>query len=168
MGVEPVFDITVEAPEHTYWTGGLLVSNCGEQMLPGYDNCCRGALNLTKFVSHDNEFDFVRFEESVGLAVRFLDNVVEVNHHVLPETKDVASRSRRVGLGVFGFGDMLAMRGIRYDSDEGLLEAASIATSLRNSSYSASSILASERGCFPAFESERFLASGFCQTLPAN
>ena len=93
---------------------------CGEQPLLPYESCTLGSINLSKFVDENGVFDYTEFGEVVTQAVGFLNSVVLKNDFPLPELKEMALKTRKVGLGVMGFADALIMMGIRYDSDEAL------------------------------------------------
>ncbi len=143
---------------------------CGEQPLPDYGCCCLGSLNLAACVrapfTADAHFDFQQFEAVVAIAVRMLDNVLTATRWPLPEQQAEAEAKRRLGLGFTGLGDALIMLGLRYDTEEGRVMAARMACSLRDAAYAASVELAQERGAFPLFDGERYVASGFAQRLP--
>ena len=112
-------------------------------------------------------FDFDAFEKSVALQVRALDNVLDVTFWPLPQQRDEAHAKRRIGVGFTGMGNTLAMLCLRYDMQEGRAMAARIAQSMRDAAYLASVELAREKGAFPKFEAEPYLAAGtFASRLP--
>lgn len=169
-GVEPVFDVTV-ADVHAFDANGLYVHNCAEQPLPPYGCCDLGSINLTLFVrdpfTEKARFDFAAFEEVVGVAIRMLDNVLDVTHWPLPEQHREAMSKRRVGLGFTGLGDALIMLRLKYDSEEARQMAANIAERMRDAAYLASVELAKERGAFPLFNPDLYLTGGnFASRLP--
>ena len=143
---------------------------CAEQPLPDYGCCDLGSINLTMFVMQPftakATFDFNRFAEVIKLAIRMLDNVLDITAWPLPQQANEAHSKRRIGLGFLGLGDALVMMRMRYDSDEGRAFAARIAGTLRDESYLASTDLAVEKGAFPALDTERYLAGAFVQRLP--
>jgi len=143
---------------------------CAEEPLPPYGCCCLGSINLTKFVKHPfsekASFDYKAFSEVARIAVRMLDNVLDVTYWPLPQQKKEAHSKRRIGLGFLGLGDTLAMLGIRYDSEEGRKVAAKIAETMRNAAYEASVELAKEKGVFPLFDPDAYMKSKFIQRLP--
>ncbi len=143
---------------------------CAEQPLPSYGCCDLGSIDLTRFVRQpfgaDSRFDFEGFAEVVRLAVRMLDNVLDVTYWPLPEQQAEAHAKRRIGLGFLGLGSALVMLGIRYDSEPGRELAAHIAQAMRDTAYLASAGLAREKGAFPLFKAKEYLASGFAQRLP--
>ena len=143
---------------------------CSEQVLPAYGCCCLGSINLTRFVTDPftdtAAFSFDAFEEHAGIATRMLDNVLDATTWPLKQQHDEAMAKRRIGLGFLGLGSTLMMLGIRYDSDEARELAALITQRMRDSAYRASIELAKERGPFPKFDPEAYLASQFVQSLP--
>ena len=147
---------------------------CGEQPLPSYGCCDLGPVILTRFVRHpfglDGKatFDFDSFEKSVALQVRALDNVLDVTFWPLPQQRDEAHAKRRIGVGFTGMGNTLAMLCLRYDAPEGRAMASRIAERMRDAAYSASVALAREKGAFPKFDADGYLAPGtFASRLPA-
>jgi len=171
-GSEDVFDVTV-ADVHAFDANGLYVHNCGEQPLPSYGCCDLGPVILPRFVQNpfgfDGQpgFDFAAFEKSVALQVRALDNVLEVTFWPLPQQREESAAKRRIGVGFTGMGNVLAMLRLRYDSAEGREMATRIATSMRDAAYTASVALAQEKGVFPKFDAEGYLAEGtFASRLP--
>ncbi len=144
---------------------------CAEQPLPPYGCCCLGSIDLTKFVSNaftdTARFEFDRFGKNIEVAVRMLDNVLEVTAWPLEQQHKEAMAKRRVGLGFTGLGDSLIMLRLKYDTDEARQMAARIAESLRDHAYRASVELAKERGAFPLFNADLYLAGGnFASRLP--
>jgi ribonucleoside-diphosphate reductase alpha chain len=148
---------------------------CGEQPLPSYGCCDLGPIILTRFVRHPfgfdglPAFDFKAFEASVALQVRALDNVLDVTFWPLPQQREESAAKRRIGVGFTGMGNVLAMLCLRYDAAEGRDMAARIATSMRDAAYAASVELAKEKGTFPKFDADGYLAPGtFASRLPAE
>ena len=169
-GIEDVYDVTV-AEVHAFDANGLYVHNCAEQPLPPYGCCCLGSINLTRMVknpfSNHAGFDYEPFKQLVKVAVRMLDNVLEVTAWPLPEQQQEARNKRRVGLGFTGLGDALMMLGLRYDTDAARAFAADLTRIMRDEAYAASVELAKERGAFPLLDAEQYLAAPrFAQRLP--
>lgn len=143
---------------------------CGEQPLPDYGCCCLGSLNLAAYVSQpfseNASFDFATLRKATKIAVRMLDNVLTATRWPLPEQLREAEAKRRLGLGFTGLGDALIMMGVRYNTAEGRALAADMAREMRDAAYEASVELARERGAFPLFDADEYLASGFAARLP--
>ena len=147
---------------------------CGEQPLPSYGCCDLGPIILTRFIRHPfgfdgvPAFDFEAFEKSVAIQVRALDNVLDVTFWPLQQQRDESAAKRRIGVGFTGMGNTLAMLCLRYDKPEGREMATRIATSMRDAAYTASVALAQEKGAFPKFDADGYLAPGtFASRLPA-
>ncbi|MFH1970903.1 MAG: vitamin B12-dependent ribonucleotide reductase [Patescibacteria group bacterium] len=125
---------------------------CGEQPLYPFDSCNLGSIFLTFFVKEENdkkEVDWEKLKKVTKLAVRFLDNVIEVNPYSLPQIRKTTLAIRRIGLGVGGWADLLIKLGIAYDSDEALLLAEKVMKTIQDSAVEESQDLAKERGAFP-------------------
>jgi len=125
---------------------------CGEQPLLPWEPCNLGSLNLSNFVTGKvtkGEFDFDALEEAIGISIRFLDNVIDVNNYPLPEIESMAKSNRRIGLGVMGWAECLVKMGIPYDSPEGLEYAEKVMGFINEKALEASESIARERGVFP-------------------
>jgi ribonucleoside-diphosphate reductase alpha chain len=127
---------------------------CGEQWLGPYENCCLGSLNLAQHMGLGNTVDWEKLRTSTALATRFLDDVVDVNGYVpaVPQLKEAAMRSRRIGLGIMGLADLLYHVGLRYGSEEAQEFASQVMEFIRFHSMLTSTELSKERGPFPAIE----------------
>jgi ribonucleoside-diphosphate reductase alpha chain len=143
---------------------------CGEQPLPPFGACNLGSLNLTAFVvdafKSTARVDDASLRETTRLAVRFLDNVIDISRFPLARQQEQVLRTRRIGLGITGLADALAMLGLRYDDERGRAIAASVMRSIRDAAYETSIGLARERGVFPAFDADQYAARPFIQSLP--
>ena len=143
---------------------------CAEQPLPDGGCCNLGAVNLERFVDNNGNFMIDQFKETVGIAARFLDNVVDYNmdRHALEDQKKNAENDRRVGLGILGLGDMMVRMGIKYDSEDALQTIDQIMQIFRDTAYETSAELAEEKGQFPNFDWNGFSKSKFIKDLPKS
>lgn len=145
---------------------------CGEQPLPAYGCCCLGSIDLTRYVLDPFEptarFDKEAFAKQVQVAVRMLDNVLDITFWPLERQAEEARNKRRIGLGFTGLGDALVMLGLRYDTQPARDAARAMAEAMRDAAYAASADLAVERGAFPLFNPDLYLSRGtFASRLPA-
>lgn len=153
-GEYDVYDLTVDDPDHTYVTDGLLVSNCGEFYNIPYNSCNLGSLNLTKYVGPNKNVLWDLLKEHIYIAVEYLDCIIDANKYPLDKIDVTTKATRPVGLGVFGFADMLIMMGIRYDSEEALSMASELSEFISYHSLYASVSLSEKRGPYPEFRAE--------------
>lgn len=145
---------------------------CGEVPLPPYGACNLGSLNLTAFIHAPFRtgaaVDFHGLQRAAALAVRFLDNIVTLSRYPLPRQAAQALATRRIGLGISGLADALAMLGVEYDSAGGRTLAALIMRTVCEAGYRASLGLAREKGPFPACQAQHHAGSRFIERLPAD
>lgn len=142
---------------------------CGEQPLPPYGACLLGSINLARLVkdafTEDAHLDETALNDLVATAVRMMDNVVDASRFPLEEQRQEAQNKRRIGLGVTGLADALLMVGERYGSDEAAALTSRWLKAIARASYLASAALAKEKGAFPLFDADAFLASGAMQVM---
>ncbi|MBU2983118.1 adenosylcobalamin-dependent ribonucleoside-diphosphate reductase [Lentibacter algarum] len=142
---------------------------CGEQPLPPYGACLLGSVNLARLIKDPFEdaatLDVAELEALVATAVRMMDNTVDASQFPLEAQAQEAAAKRRIGLGVTGLADALLMVGLRYGSDEAARQTEHWLHAIARAAYRASAHLAREKGAFPLFEADAFLASGSLQAM---
>ncbi|MEC7872649.1 MAG: adenosylcobalamin-dependent ribonucleoside-diphosphate reductase [Candidatus Neomarinimicrobiota bacterium] len=143
---------------------------CAEQPLPDGGCCNLGSVNLERYVDEKGNFMIEEFKDTVVIATRFLDNVIDYNldRHALDTQKENAQNDRRVGLGILGLGDMLVRMGIKYDSEDALQTIDQVMKIFCDTAYETSSDLAKEKGSFPYFKWNGYRKSKFVKNLPKN
>lgn len=143
---------------------GILTGQCGEQPLPPYGACLLGSINLARLVNapftHQADLDMDQLDKLVATAVRMMDNVVDVSLFPIPQQAEEAKAKRRIGLGVTGLADALAMCRLKYSSPEAVKQTEEWMEAITLAAYSASIELAKEKGAFPLFNADGFLRKG--------
>ncbi len=142
---------------------------CGEQPLPPYGACLLGSLNLTRFVidpfTDKARLDMARLKDVAAVAIRFLDNVVDVSNYPLPQQRAEAFAKRRLGLGVTGLANALFMCGLRYGSKDAVSATRGWMQAIEAAALEASIDLSAEKGSFPKFVAEAYLATQYGHRL---
>jgi ribonucleoside-diphosphate reductase alpha chain len=145
---------------------------CGELPLPPYGACDLGSINLTAFVRDpfgpNAALDLDAIADTARVAVRMLDNVIDVSRFPLAKQAEMARGARRIGLGLTGLADTLIMLGLHYGEAPARELAARIMRTICHSAYRSSIELAREKGAFPSFDRERYLAGEYIRSLPAD
>ena len=145
---------------------------CGEQPLPPYGACLLGSINMARLVSKPfakgANLDEAGMADLVATAVRMMDNVVDASRFPLEAQRREAEAKRRIGLGVTGLADALLMVGLRYGSEEAAAQTETWMHQIARAAYLASVELAKEKGAFPLFDAEGYLASGAMQQMDAD
>ncbi len=145
---------------------------CGEIPLPPYGACDLGSINLTQFVrqpfTEQAALDFVAIEETATVATRMLDNVWALSRFPLRKQARVALATRRIGLGITGLGDALAMLGLPYDTQAARATAATVMQHICETAYRTSIELARAKGSFPVLDSRKHVAGAFIRQLPED
>ena len=143
---------------------------CAEQPLPPHGACLLGSINLARLVDKpfapDASLDMARLDALTATAVRFLDDVIDVSGYPLPAQRKEAKAKRRIGLGVTGLADALILCGVRYGTPKAVALAEGWMAAIKKAAYLASAELAREKGPFPLYDAERFLAAPNLQRLP--
>ncbi len=155
-----------------YWNKIICVNPCGEEGLPAWGVCNLGSINLSALVKQEDidergRFDFETLKKLVRVAVRFQDNVVDMDPYVFEGIrKTQLEGERRIGLGTMGLGDALIKLHLRYGSEESLKFIDKVYKLIRDEAYLASSLIAKEKGSFPKFDKKLYLKGGFVKQLP--
>lgn len=148
---------TTEPVTHSIIVQGIVTAQCGEQPLGPYDACNLGSINLSLFVDESNGaqnpvVDWGALHDAVEVAVRFLDDVIDINPYPLSEVREKVLANRRIGLGVMGWAEMLFKLHVAYDSADAINLGKRVMTFIRTCADEASENLAKERGAFPNWE----------------
>lgn len=179
VSAEPgiLFIDTINEMHNGAYRGKVKATNpCGEQPILSKSTCNLSAINMGRMVKEVGrdaegilyELDFDLLKDTINTGVRFLDSIIDLNYYFDAEMKKVQTGERRLGLGVLGIHDMLIALRVRYGSPEGNDILEQVFTVLRDTSYRASIELAKEKGAFPLYEKEGYMASGFVKTLPQD
>ncbi len=176
LSIEPdgeaeVYDVQIPG-RNAFDANGLIAHNCGEQPLPPYGACLLGSINLAQLIERPFEsgagIDLARLEERVRLAVRMLDNFIDVSGYPLTVQRDEAKAKRRIGLGLTGLADALIFMGKRYGTAEAAAVAEKWMAHVERAAYLASAEIAAEKGAFPLYDAEQFLAGPNLRRLDAE
>jgi ribonucleoside-diphosphate reductase alpha chain len=154
---------------NSYYYDPVVSTNpCGEAVLSPYDICDLGSLVLPNFITGNVNTNWKKLETTIRLAVRFLDNIIEVNKYILKENDIKAHNSRRIGLGVMGLAEYLFAKELRYGSEKSISEIERLFAFIRNCAYEASVELSIEKGAFPKFDPISYSKASFVRKLPAQ
>jgi ribonucleoside-diphosphate reductase alpha chain len=167
VGEEDTYDINTDIT-HSLIANGILISNCGETTLGPYGVCDLGSLVLPNFITGNINTNWKKLEATIKLAVRFLDNVIEVNKYALKDIDINAHKSRRIGIGVIGLAEYLFAKKVRYGTQRAVDETERLMQFIRNICYQTSMELAIEKGAFPQFDPIAYGKASFVRKLPAT
>ena len=149
--------------------GNMIATNpCGEQPLIPFETCNMGHINLSKIVKgfplidrediltlsldeKEKYLDWDLLELVTDISVRFLDDIIDINHYPIKEIEEMTKKTRNIGLGIMGFSDLLVKLGIEYGSDESLLLAEKLMSFINKKAHQSSEKLGIEKGSFPSF-----------------
>lgn len=153
-----IFLDTINETNPTPQIGAITCTNpCGEVPLLPYEACNLGSIDVSKFlVKGKKEIDYPKLESTIAIAVRFLDNVIEVNNYVIPEIKSLVKGNRKIGLGIMGWAELLIKLGIPYASEQAVQTGEQLMRFINEKSKIASGELAKERGVFRNWEKSNY------------
>ncbi|MCG2724889.1 MAG: hypothetical protein L6420_01310, partial [Elusimicrobia bacterium] len=154
---------TTEKETHSVIANGFVTAQCGEQPLLPWESCNLGSINLSNFVTGEltsGELDYPRLEKTIQTAIRFLDNVIEINNYPLGEIEKIVKNNRKIGLGIMGWAETMVKMGIPYDSHQGIKKAEEIMEFINKKAMEYSCELAKERGIFPNWKNSIYDAGG--------
>ena len=145
----------------------LGVNPCSEICLPAYGNCCLGSIVMPNFITEQGRTNWKKLEDTIRLAVRFLDNVIDINNYPITEIDIVAHNARRIGLGLMGWTEYFFAKKVRYGSPDAIIEIERFMKFFRDTIYTVLTELSVEKGSFPMFEPIAYGKASFIRKLPA-
>lgn len=157
-GMEKVYDVQVPGV-NAFDANGFYLHNCGEQPLLPYESCNLGSINLSRVLRYEGNrvsIDYDKLGHVITHSVRFLDNVIEMNRYPLDQIEEMTRKSRKIGLGIMGWADMLFRLGVPYNSEEAVALAEKVMGFVHQKGTETSQGLADERGVFPAHDGSIF------------
>jgi ribonucleoside-diphosphate reductase alpha chain len=171
LGEQEVYDVETNVT-HSLIANGIIVHNstnpCGEVPLGAHGVCCLGSLVLPNFITGTKNTNWQLMERTVHNAIRFLDNIIQINRYVIEDVKRKAFDGRRIGIGVMGLAEYLFAKNVRYGSKEATRAISTLMENVRNFAYEASCKIAEEKEPFPKFDVKEYSKAHFFKTLPAS
>jgi len=166
--VDKVYCCTVNSTHKLAIGIGINIGQCGEALMEPYGSCVLGSLVVSNFISGQSSTNWVRLESVIRTAIRFLDNLIDVNKYSIENIRKAAFNGRRIGLGIMGLSEYLFAKKIRYGSEKSIVEIERLMSFIRNIAYDESINLAVEKGAFPAFDSTAYCKASFVRKLPTK
>ena len=162
---EEVYDTSIPGP-NAFSGSVVYLANCSEQPLLSYESCTLGSINLSNFVK-DNQVDYERLKEIICVSTRFLDSVIDKNVYAVDKIRDMTRATRKIGLGVMGWADMLIKLGIPYSSNVATQLANELMSYIRYWADVTSKVLAVDNGPYPEFEGSDIPIRNACRLTVA-
>ena len=167
-----IFIDTINTQNPTPEIGSIESTNpCGEVPLLNYESCNLGSINLSKMIEEQENkiiIDWKKLTKTIHLGIRFLDNIITLNHYLLPQIKKITTANRKIGLGVMGWAELLIQLEVPYASDEAVTLAEQIMQFIKKESFKASEKLAVERGVFPNWKNSIYSPTNKLRNATCN
>ncbi|WP_299336444.1 adenosylcobalamin-dependent ribonucleoside-diphosphate reductase [uncultured Psychroserpens sp.] len=167
-----IFLDTINTSNPTPKLGNIQSTNpCGEVPLLDFESCNLGSINLSKMILHNKgqlQIDWEELSKTVQLSIRFLDNIITLNHYLLPDIKSITTANRKIGLGVMGWAELLMLLDIPYASTKAIALGEDVMKFIKAESYKASKLLAEERSTFPNWNNSFYFPDNKLRNATCN